>query len=76
MADDPEIQSSAYVSKQILQSSSIPRKPSFSSKSRVDSREEKDGEVVDGESGYYEGRMDRFFQSEVRPIYFGKFRRR
>ena len=59
--DTFQIQSSAYVSSQILRSSSI------STKKLLNEEQEEEEE----KGHHYEGTMERFFQSEVRPISFG-----
>jgi hypothetical protein len=70
-----EIQASTYVSSQSLFSNSIPSSPnnSTSNFNQLGSRKSSKSEI--GETaiveGHYEGNMERFFQSEVRPVYFG-----
>lgn len=75
---NPDIQNSAQVSSQFLFSSSVPASDNnnndnlkrSSSKSRLGA-DEIDDKSLTGASGCYEGEMERFFQSEVRPVYFG-----
>lgn len=69
-----EIQASAYVSSQSLLSTSIPSSPNSAPNnnqvgSRRSSKSRLNGEQII--EGHYEGNMERFFQSEVRPVYFG-----
>jgi hypothetical protein len=70
-----EIQASTYVSSQSLFSNSIPSSPnnSTSNFNQLGSRKSSKSKI--GETaiveGHYEGNMERFFQSEVRPVYFG-----
>ena len=75
----PEIQSSSQVNPQfLLSTSSLPSPTTIdnnnvkrtSSRSRLGT-DEVGGEAT-GSGGYYAGDMERFFQSEVRPVYFGK----
>ena len=69
-----EIQSSAQVNPQFLLLASVPSSPAYEnncakrsmSRSRLGTDDN-----VDEVSGHYEGEMERFFQSEVRPVYFG-----
>lgn len=76
--NNEEIQASAYVNSQSLFSNSIPSSPnnsaSASNFNQLGSRKSSKSKI--GETavveGHYEGNMERFFQSEVRPVYFGK----
>lgn len=71
-----EIQSSAHLNSQYVISASFPASPTAigpgkksSSRSRLGISEEfGDG---GGVGAVYEGEMERFFQSEVKPVYFG-----
>lgn len=68
-----EIQASAYVSDQNLLSASIPSSPNPANANQFGSRRSSKSRL-NGEQtieDHYEGNMERFFQSEVRPVYFG-----
>lgn len=73
-----EIQATAYVNSQSLFSNSIPSSPnnsaSASNFNQLGSRKSSKSKIGETatEEGHYEGIMERFFQSEVRPVYFGK----
>lgn len=71
--EDLQIQSSAYVSSQSLLSTSMPSSPVASASNVVSKKSSKSrltGEEDD--NSHYQGTMERFFQSEVRPVFFGK----
>ena len=73
--DDLQIQSSAYVSSQSLLSTSMPSSPVATSNvvSKKSSKSRLNGSEQD-EFAHYQGTMERFFQSEVRPVFFGNQR--
>ena len=72
-----EIQASTYVNSQSLFSNSIPSSPNNSTSNFNQFGDRKSNKSRIGETtatieeGHYEGNMERFFQSEVRPVYFG-----
>lgn len=67
-----EIQASTYVNGQSLLSASIPASPHSSSNfNQLGSRKSSKSKIGEPIEGHYEGNMERFFQSEVRPVFFG-----
>lgn len=77
--EEMDIQSSAYVSSQILHSNSVSSSRDFTggvtsksfNTSRHSSKTRLSGENEESETAHYSGAMERFFQSEVRAVHFG-----